>query len=280
MTTDGDWTLDQTFAGPTGTVRWSALGPGDAPPVVLVHGTPFSSYVWRGVARALCRDHRVYVWDLPGYGTSQMRSGQDVTLAAQARVLTELLAHWGLDEPAVVAHDFGGCVSLRAHLLHGARYGRLAVVDPVALAPWGSPAYRLLGANADVFEQLPPALHEALVREYIASASHRGLHPAVLDRLVEPWCTEEGRPAFYRQIEQNDQRYTDEIQGRYGEVALPVLICWGTEDTWIPVERGHELAGLIPGAELRLIGGAGHLVQEDAPAELTAELIRFLRTDR
>lgn len=277
-----DWPLDRTFVSSSGTVRWAALGPAGAPPVVLVHGTPFSSYVWRGVARALAGGHRVYVWDLPGYGASEMRSGQDVTLAAQARVLTELLAHWGLDGrdggelPAVVAHDFGGCVALRAHLLHGARYARLAVVDPVALAPWGSPTYRLLGAHAEVFAQLPAALHEALVREYVGSASHRGLHPAVLDRLVAPWCTEAGRPAFYRQIEQNDQHFTDEIQGRYGELALPVLICWGTEDTWIPVARGHELAELIPGAELRLIEGAGHLVQEDAPAELTAELGRFL----
>ncbi|MEV0125213.1 alpha/beta fold hydrolase [Streptomyces sp. NPDC050703] len=274
------WTLDRTFAGPSGAVRWAALGPADAPPVVLVHGTPFSSYVWRGVARALSGEHRVYVWDLPGYGASEMREEQDVSLAAQGRVLAELLGHWGLERPAVVAHDFGGCVALRARLLHGARYDRLALVDPVALAPWGTATYRLLGANAAVFAQLPPELHEALVREYVRSASHRGLHPAVLDRLVEPWCTEEGRPAFYRQIEQNGQRHTDEIQGRYGELDLPVLICWGARDTWIPPERGHELASAIPGAELRLIEGAGHLVQEDAPAELTAELARFLRGDR
>ncbi|MEU7578372.1 alpha/beta hydrolase [Streptomyces sp. NPDC041068] len=275
----GTWPLDHSFPSSSGTVRWAALGPADAPPVVLVHGTPFSSYVWRGAARALAREHRVYVWDLAGYGASEMRQGQDVSLAAQGRVLTELLDHWGLVDPAVVAHDFGGCVALRAHLLHGARYGRLALVDPVALAPWGSPAYRLLGAHAEVFGQLPPALHEALVREYVSSASHRGLHPAVLDRLVAPWCTEEGRPAFYRQIEQNDQRFTDEIQGRYGELELPVLICWGTDDTWIPVARGHELHKAIPGSELRLIEGAGHLVQEDAPAELTGELSRFLRRD-
>ncbi|MFD4629701.1 alpha/beta fold hydrolase [Streptomyces sp. NPDC058284] len=284
MTVDAHdpWHLDRTFAAATGTVRWAALGPADAPPVVLVHGTPFSSYVWRAVARALSLDHRVYVWDLPGYGASEMRAGQDVTLAAQAGVLTELLDHWELRRPAVVAHDFGGCVALRAHLLHGADYERLALVDPVALAPWGTPTYRLLGAHADVFGQLPPQLHEALVREYVSSASHRGLRPAVLDRLIAPWCTEQGRPAFYRQIEQNDQRYTDEVQGRYGELRLPVLICWGADDTWVPPERGHELAGLIPGAELRLIEGAGHLVQEDAPAELTAQLGRFLpgRTTR
>ncbi|MFF1462471.1 alpha/beta fold hydrolase [Streptomyces sp. NPDC058330] len=273
-----DWILDRTFDSSSGEVRWAVLGPKDAPPVVLVHGTPFSSYVWRGIARALAQDHRVYVWDLPGYGASARYEGQDVSLGAQGRVLTDLLGHWELPEPAVVAHDFGGCVALRAHLLHGARYRRLALVDPVALAPWGSPAYRLLGGRSDAFGALPAALHRALVKEYVSSASHPGLRPEVLDRLVDPWCTPAGQPAFYRQITQNDQRFTDEIQDRYGELDLPVLICWGTEDTWIPVGRAHELAALVPDAELRLIDGAGHLVQEDAPAELTAALTRFLRT--
>lgn len=272
----GDWVLDRTFRTGSGEVRWAALGDPGLPPVVLVHGTPFSSYVWRAVAQALAPRHRVYAWDLPGYGASEMRDGQDVSLGSQARVLRELLDHWRLDRPAVVAHDFGGCVALRAHLLHGARYERLALVDPVALAPWGSPTYRLLGAHAEVFRQLPAPLHAALVREYLSSASSRGLHPVVHERLAAPWCTPQGQPAFYRQIAQNDQRFTDEIQDRYAELELPVLVCWGTDDTWIPVDRAHELVRRIPGAELRLIEGAGHLVQEDAPAQLTAELIRFL----
>lgn len=273
-----DWKPGRTYRSGSGEVRWDVFGDQDAAPVVLLHGTPFSSYVWRGVARALATTHRVYVWDMPGYGTSEMSEGQDVSLAAQGGVFTELLAHWGLDEPTVVAHDFGGAVALRAHLLHGARYRALALVDPVALAPWGSPFFRLVGANAEVFEQLPPALHGALVREYVSSASHRGLHPAVLDALVAPWLGDAGQPAFYRQIAQADQRYTDEIQSRYGELELPVLICWGASDTWIPVAKAHELAALVPGSRLHLIDGAGHLVQEDAPAELTAALTAFLGT--
>ncbi len=40
-----DWILDRTFDSSSGEVRWAVLGPADAPPVVLVHGTPFSSYV-------------------------------------------------------------------------------------------------------------------------------------------------------------------------------------------------------------------------------------------
>ncbi|MBL1101435.1 alpha/beta fold hydrolase [Streptomyces coffeae] len=276
------WNPDRTFRSSSGEVRWTAFGAPDAPPVVLLHGTPFSSYVWRAVARALADRHRVFVWDMPGYGASAKHEGQDVSLAAQGRVFGELLEHWGLTapgaEPAVVAHDFGGCVALRAHLLHGARYRRLALVDPVALPPFGSAAYQLFGGHAKVFTELPPALHRALVREYVGSASGPGLHPAVWERLVEPWCGKDGQPAFYRQIAQNDQRFIDEIEGLYGELDLPVLVCWGTDDAWIPVEHAHELASRIPGAELRLIEGAGHLVQEDAPAELTAALLGFLST--
>ncbi|NLU67027.1 alpha/beta fold hydrolase [Streptomyces sp. HNM0574] len=274
-----DWSLDRTVRTSSGTVRWTVLGPHEADggePVVLLHGTPWSSWTWRAVARALAARRPVYLWDMPGYGASEAYEGQDVSLAAQGRVFAELLDHWGLAEPAVVAHDFGGCVALRAHLLHGARYARLALVDVVALAPWGSPSYRLLGEHAEVFGQLPPALHEAMVRAYIGSASARGLREDALDALVAPWTGAGGRAAFHRQIAQNDQRWTDEIEGRYGELALPVLVCWGTEDSWVPVDRAHRLAATVRGARLRLIEGAGHLVQEDAPAELTAALGEFL----
>lgn len=275
-----EWQLTETFRSKSGEVCWGSLGQPGQDPVVLLHGTPFSSYVWRAVARSLARRHQVFVWDMPGYGASEMFLGQDVSLAAQGRVFTELLAHWGLDEPLVVAHDFGGAVSLRAHLLHGARYRALALVDPVALAPWGSPFFRLVGEHPEVFEQLPPALHHALVREYVTSASSPGLHPAVLDRLVRPWLGDPGQGAFYRQIAQADQLYTDEVQDRYGEISMPTLVCWGQDDTWIPAAKGRELAARIPRARLEPIAGAGHLVQEDAPAELTAALIAFLQNPR
>lgn len=271
-----DWQLTRTFSSSAGDVRWDRLGGAGGRPVVLLHGTPWSSYTWRAVARALARGREVYVWDMPGYGQSEKHAGQDVSLDVQGRIFVQLLDHWRLDEPLVVAHDFGGAVALRAHLLHGAAYRALALVDPVALAPWGSPFFRLVRDNAPVFEQLPAALHTALVREYIGTTGGPGLHPAVLDALVAPWTDDAGRPAFYRQIAQADQRFTDEIQPRYGEVDLPTLVCWGTDDTWIPVAKAHELAGLVPGARLELFEGAGHLVQEDAPAELTAVLQTFL----
>jgi pimeloyl-ACP methyl ester carboxylesterase len=50
-------------------------------------------------------------------------------------VLCELLAHWGLDGPAIAAHDIGGAITLRAHLLEGRDFSKLTLLD--AVAPWG-----------------------------------------------------------------------------------------------------------------------------------------------
>lgn len=269
-----DWNLPRTQDTPSGVVRWERIGAG--PPVVLLHGTPFSSFVWRDLVRALSHRHEVYVFDMPGYGRSEKRAGQDVSLRAQAETFASLLEVWGLAEPAVVAHDFGGAVALRAHLLHGARYRGLALVDAVVLSPWGSPFFRLVARNTDTFEELPPNLHAALVREYVSTASSPGLRPAVLDALTRPWLGSEGQAAFYRQISQADQRHTAEIEPLLPGLDLPVLVCWGSEDTWLPPELGRELAARIPGATLRPLEGAGHLVQEDAPAQLTAAVAEFL----
>src|SRR3712207_9590350 len=79
---------------------------GEGPPIVLVHGTPFSSYVWRRIAPALAENYRVHVFDLLGYGTSEKREGQDVSLYAQGKLLARLLEHWGLENPMIVGHDF------------------------------------------------------------------------------------------------------------------------------------------------------------------------------
>ncbi|GAA1076097.1 alpha/beta hydrolase [Nocardiopsis composta] len=267
-------TLNERFTSSHGEVAWGRMGGGS--PVVLLHGTPFSSLVWRETAEALSALHTVYLWDMPGYGLSEKHEGQDVSLPAQQRVLTELLEHWGLEAPAVVAHDIGGAVALRAALLGGVRYRRLALVDVVALHPWGSPFYRLVQKHSEVLGALPPQMHEAAVGAYIDGGAHLSLRAELREALIRPWTGAEGQAAFYRQIAQADQGHTAEFEDRLGELSVPVAVAWGAEDGWIPPERGEALAARIPGADFHLLPGAGHLVQEDAPGRLTALLSAFL----
>ncbi|NED95730.1 alpha/beta hydrolase [Phytoactinopolyspora alkaliphila] len=266
--------LTEEFAWNGRTVRWGRRGTG--PSVVFCHGTPWSSGLWEPYAEALAAEFTVYLWDMPGYGVSSKVADHSVALDVQGRLFADLLGHWELDRPHVVAHDYGGAVALRAHLLHGASYRSLALVDVVALAPWGSDYFRLVREHADAFAAVPPAVHDGALRAYIEGASHVGLAGSDMEKLVAPWRGAEGQPAFYRQIAQADQAYTDEIEPLYPSIDLPVLVAWGTEDTWIPVDRAHRLAGLIPGARLELIDGAGHLIQLDAPVALAATLHRWL----
>ncbi|MGB5556455.1 MAG: alpha/beta fold hydrolase, partial [Paracoccaceae bacterium] len=101
---------------------------GQGPDLVLIHGTPFSSYVWHRVAPDLSDRFRIRMFDLLGYGRSDKPEG-DVSLAVQNRLMTFLFDHWSLTRPLVVAHDFGGATALRAHLLDGLDYGRLLLID-------------------------------------------------------------------------------------------------------------------------------------------------------
>lgn len=267
--------LAETFDWHGSIVRWSQFGQG--PPVVLCHGTPWSSFVWRTTIEALRGTRSVYVWDMVGYGQSDMPDG-DVSLGAQSELLSALVSHWELDAPDVVAHDFGGTVCLRAHLLHGMAVSSLALVDIVALRPWGSPFFKLVAQHPDVFAALPSNLHEALLREYISGASGPGLRPDVLDRLAAPWL-DDGQAAFYRQIEQADEQFTADAECHYGDIDVPTLIVWGTADAWIPIDRAHRLASLIPNSIIEIIDGAGHLVQEDRPTEFTTIIRRWLQPD-
>jgi pimeloyl-ACP methyl ester carboxylesterase len=269
------WRLREAIETEEGRVRFDRFGSG--PPLVLAHGTPFSSLIWRRLAPVLAERWTVHVWDMLGYGSSDMRSGQDVSLAAQTRVLAALLDHWGADEPVVVAHDIGGAVTLRAHLLDRRAYRALVLIDVVALAPWGTPFFRLVQRHAEVFEQIPAYLHRAIVAAYIGNATHRPLPDETLDALVDPWLGPVGQSAFYRQIAQADQRHTDEIQPHYREIRVPTHILWGDHDGWIDPRKARELQALIPGSQLTMVPGAGHLVHEDAPEFLAERVPLVLR---
>ena len=275
MTTEASasWSLPETFLFEGQAVRFGSLGRADRPPLVLVHGTPFSSVVWRRIAPYLAGHRQVFYHDLLGYGRSEMRPDQDVSLEVQGRLFAALLRHWGLAKPDVVAHDFGGCTALRAHLLHGSEYGSLTLIDPVALAPWGSPFVRHVRDHEAAFAGLPAYIHAAILPAYIGGAAFHPLPAATLQLYIDPWLGASGQAAFYRQIAQMDQRYTDEIESRYGEMRCPVRIIWGEQDGWIPLGRGQELARRIPGSTLRVVPEAGHLVQEDAPESVVAALL-------
>lgn len=266
--------LPETFLFNGNRVRWGRIGSG--PPLVAIHGTPFSSQVWRRIVPQLADRRTIHYFDLIGYGLSEMSEGQDVSLGVQNDLLAALIAEWGLQRPDVLAHDFGGATALRAYYLNGARYGSLTIFDAVALAPWGSPFVRHVRSHEAAFAGMPDYMHRALLRAYLQTAAHRPLSDEALAVHTAPWIGPVGQAAFYRQIAQMDQRFTDEVEPLYDRLDCPVTVLWGQQDGWIPPEKGEALAGMISDRPMVRVEDAGHLMQEDRPEVLVAEVLKAL----
>ena len=257
------WHVRERLNSPAGPVAFGRLGNG--PPLVLAHGWPWSSFSWHRVIPRLAEDHEVFWYDMPGYGLSGKSPDQPTSLDVQGEIFAFMLAHFGIERPLVLAHDFGGAVTLRAHLLHGCDYEKLLLMNVVALSPWGSEFFDHVGRHVDAFTGLPPAIHEAVVRAYIRGALVSKIPDEDYEALCLPWLSEEGRISFYRQFAQADDSYTDEIAPLLGEVRCPVQVIWGEDDPWIPVERGKELAGKVSGNAFEPLPDVGHLPQIEAP---------------
>lgn len=266
--------LEEEFTWRGRRIAWKAMGAG--PAVVFCHGTPWPSAVWAPFAKALAKDYTVYLWDMPGYGASSMEPHHEVDLGLQGEAFTAMLKHWDIRAPHVIAHDYGGAVALRAHLLHSLRFSSLLLVDVVALRPWESPFFALVKAHPEVFAQLPSSVHRGALEAYIAGASYRGLPAEDLAQLANPWCGDEGQAAFYRQIAQADETWTAALEPHLATINIPTHIVWGEDDTWIPVDRAHRLHRAIPGSTLSLISSAGHLIHYDAPVALATEVTQWL----
>lgn len=267
------WRLTETYRFQGRSVKFGLRGTG--PPVVMVHGTPWSSFNLRHLIESLSNDFTVYYYDLLGYGQSDKSPG-DVSLGIQNRVLRCLLEHWGLERPAIIGHDFGGATVLRTHLIDRCDFVKIVLIDPVAVSPWGSPFFKHVSIHEDAFAGVPDFIHDAIVRAYINSAAFLPLDDAVLDMTVGPWTGSDGKAAFYRQIAQASSVYTDEVQPLYSGIGRPVMILWGREDAWIPIARGEFLHDRIPESQFYAIPDAGHLVIEEQPERLIEKIQPFL----
>lgn len=270
------WTLAERVETVGGEVAFGVFGEGS--PVVLVHGTPSFSFLWRNVVPALAERHAVYVYDLVGFGASDRYEGQDVSIAAQGRALAELVEIWGLDGPAVAGHDIGGGVVLRAHLLEGVGFRGISLLDAVVLRPWGTPALGHVKEHLGAYRTMPDDVFDAYVAARLRGATSRPMGEEVLEAYLSRWRGTDGRAAYLRKDEALAWRDTTEIESRLGSIRAPVRIVWGEEDAWLDPAQAEALARSIPGAEVELIPDAGHFVMEDAPERVAEILAGFFET--
>ncbi len=254
-------------------IAYDVLGYGQ--PLILVHGTPSRSYIWRDVAMRLADRFTVYVYDLLGFGQSECREGLDVSISGQSRLLTELIEAWRLEAPSIAGHDIGGAIALRAHLLEGVPFGCIALVDSVVFRPWITPTTRHVKAHLEVYGTMPAKVFEAIVASHLGTATHRPMDNGAFATYLEGWRGEFGQKLYLQKDAQLDEDDTAQFEPLLPSIDVPVRIVWGEQDAWLAPSIAEHLHDTIPGSDLIILPETGHFAMEDSPKEVAAALFEF-----
>jgi len=264
----------RTFAGDVAYVRM-----GQGPPLVLLHGIPSSSYLWRDVLEPLAQTFDVLAPDLLGYGDSDKRLDADLSIAAQARYMVAFMESVGVHQAAVVGHDVGGGVAQLMAVDEPQRVARLILIDSVVDDNWPvqeiarlkEPAWDQIMVNIDLREGLRKGLMNGMVTE-----------GRVTDELVDEWTRPfqdiGGRRAYLRAARALNNRDLVSRAKHIAEITTPTLILWGANDRFLEPKWADKLRRKFRDSMVEVIDPGGHFLPLDRPEEVAQAIKRFLTT--
>src|SRR3984893_3445138 len=246
---------------------------GAGEPLLLVPGLLFGAQHWRPQMDALAPDYDVIAVDLRGqYHTTTTDDLAEYDMWNQAEDVHGLIQALGIGPTHYAGLSMGGFIGMRIALTHPEDLRDLVLIDtqshteePEKLAQYD--VFRKLYLEG-VFEPLMPVLPLTFFcDDFIANHKQRG--DAWLENLIAG-----NNAGSMRASQAVDDR--DDITERLGEIKVPTLVAHGTEDVAIDIEKGEEMASLIPGARFARIEGAGHQSNVDHPAEVSTLMDEFL----
>jgi pimeloyl-ACP methyl ester carboxylesterase len=273
-----------------GSARVAYCDQGIGPAVLLLHGCPFASFVWRRLIPMLAPTHRCLAPDLLGLGDTETPPDADWSLRAQAATMIGLLDALGIAQVHVIGHDHGGALAQVLAAEHPARVDRLVLADAEAYDNWPSAEERpfvnltqlpFLGDIVLWLWSRKSLLRATLVR---AKAVHdpRAISPEFIDALLRANLADRRRRAKTKrfmaaQFDPDNNRVTMDVLGGLRRFDHPTLRIWAENDAHFAPEWGERLRGDIPGAgRLEILPSTGHLLMEERPEEFAALVRAFL----
>ncbi len=243
----------------------------DGPPLLLVMGMSGTALHWgEPLLELLRRDFDVIAYDHRGVGASTPLQGP-VNTQEMADDAAGLLAALGIDSAHVLGISMGGMVAQELALRHPERLRTLTLGCTYCGGEGSSLAsqevmQRLAGAMMSGDRELALRVgFEANVSVKVAADEE------VYARFLE--VAQKRAVAVPVVMQQAQACMAHDTHARLGELSMPTLVLHGTEDQMIPVQNGRLIASLIPGAQLELFDGVGHMFFWELP-ERTAELLR------
>ena len=249
---------------------------GSGAPLLMLHGNPTWSFLYRNIITGLRDRYRCIAVDHPGFGLSRPAPGYGFTPAEHAGVLEQLVERLDLSGITMMVQDWGGPIGFAVATRHPERFQAFVIgntwawpkSDPgtqVFSRLLGGPVGRRLIANRNLFVEkiLPGGVRRVTLPEAVMDA-YRGPFPTPASR----------RPTSVFPREILDSRpFLAEVQQRLPQLSeRRTLLVWPTKDVAFREPERKRWEELFPNHRTVLLEGAGHYMQEDAPGEIIAAI--------
>ncbi len=261
-------------------VHVAEAGPADAPPVLLLHGSPQHWYEWRGVAPLLAADHRVVAPDLRGCGwTSAPAGGYD--LDTQTRDVLAMLDALELERPTLVTHDYSGFMGWRIAFDHPERLRALVALG--SPHPWSRPTAGMLRQVWRLWFQpvlAAPGVGPLAVRggrqravSFMLDWPERTFDDADRERYLAFWrqpASAHALSAIYRQLVLPGMAAIARGPWDGRHLAVPTRIVLAGKDPILDEASLGPWRGTADDLRVSTAAGAGHYIADDRPDAVAA----------
>lgn len=249
---------------------------GAGPPLILLHGNPTWSFLYRDIIVGLRDQYRCIAVDYPGFGLSKAGPGYSYTPAEHAQVLEDLVLRLDLRDATLMVQDWGGPIGFAVATRHPDRFSAFVIGNTWAW-PKSDPGTqvfsRLLGGPIGGWLILQ---RNFFVERIIPVGVRRKKLPAAaMNAYRGPFPTPESRRpvhVFPREILAS-RPFLADIESKLAALAdRPALLVWGTKDVAFRAAELRRWEQEFPDHRTVLLDGAGHYIQEDAAQDIVAAI--------
>ncbi|HHH46101.1 MAG TPA: alpha/beta fold hydrolase [Thiotrichales bacterium] len=255
--------------------RLHYIDEGEGPVLLLLHGNPTWSFLYRDIVSNLKDRFRLIAPDYPGFGLSTAGEGYGHTPEEHARAISELVRRLDLRDVVILMQDWGGPIGFRVALDDPDRFDGFVIGNTWAwpLERAGQRGFSLLMGGWP--GRFGAWCCNAVVRFFMSKGVATGLSDRELAMYLGPFARRERRAPTHISPAQlrGAHAFLADIYARLPSLAdRPVLLTWGTQDFAFQAPERTRFESLFPRHRTLLLDRAAHFIQEDAPMEIAAAI--------